>query len=124
MAVQLFTLVMTGSTVTTAEPTESRYFYTAVTQINVTSLVPYFISAIEFSDDSGNNNATLTTAAPDNGYYLLFIDGVLQQSSIYTVGTAGSGVQLDNATFSILESAPITLAVTNFAPISTTTVTG
>ena len=59
----------------------------------------------------------LTTATADNGYYMLFINGVLQQSSLYTVSGDGSQVVITDAA-TIPVGAPITLVVTNFAPVS------
>jgi len=119
MAVKLMKLVMSATTSTTAVPTVYRYFYSASAAINATSL---FIDNSKFFKDDGNEATAIVTQTADNGFYLLFINGELQQSALYTV--AASGVTIaDTPAFTIPESAPITLAVTNFAPDSTTTVT-
>ena len=74
-------------------------------------------------DDSGNAvTGNLTTTATDNGYYLLFVNGVLQQSGLYTVSTDGSQVVIPQAS-TVPVDAPIILVVNNFAPTSTSTTT-
>jgi hypothetical protein len=73
-----------------------------------------------FVDDQGDAVTTITLAATDNGYYLLFINGVLQQDSLYTV-SANNVVVQDADT--IPEDAPITLSVINFAPDADTQTT-
>ncbi len=69
-------------------------------------------------DDDGNvMTGDLTTVETDNGYYLLFINGVLQQSGLYTVASDGSQVVINDAA-TILLGSSITLIVTNFTPTS------
>ncbi len=122
MAVQLFKLVMSGTTTTTAKPTVYRYISKTTAAVTTTSL---FVPRTKFVDDLGNVPAALQTATANNGYYLLFINGELQQSGLFTVGSAGTGITIAATSGITLPiSAPITLATTNFAPSSTTTVTG
>ncbi len=123
MATELFKLVMNAVTTTTTDavPEVEKYFYNlnAAHRTSGTITIP----ATQFTDDTGNTMAgNLTTATSDNGYYLLFVNGVLQQSSLFTVGANGSQVVITQAS-TVPVSAPITLAVNNFAPSSTSTTT-
>lgn len=123
MATQLFKLVMDAvtETDTTTNPEVEKYFYTLNEDERAggTVTIPY----TEFFDDEGNSMTTnLTTVSTDNGYYLLFVNGVLQQSNLFTVSAGGSQVIVSEAS-TVPVSAPITLVVNNFAPISTSTTT-
>jgi len=124
MAKKLFKLVMSATTSTNAVPTVYRYFYTATAAISSTS---FFIAKTKFTKDNGDAVAAgsaIVTRTSNNGYYLLFVNGELQQSGIYTVGAAGSGVTIAaTAAITIPVSGVVSLATTNFAPSSTTTVT-
>ncbi len=125
MATQLFKLVVDATTTTDTDinPAVVKYFYelreTERTGDTVT------IPATQFIDNNGDiMTGNLTTAVTNNGYYLLFINGVLQQSSLYTVSSDGSQVVITDAA-TVPVGAPITLIVNNFAPVSdsSTTVT-
>lgn len=118
MATQLFKLAIDATTTTDVEvnPEIEKYFYLldAVDRTGGVLTIP----AAKFVDDAGDDvTGNLTTATTNNGYYLLFINGVLQQSSLYTVNTDGSQVTVNDAE-TIPVGAPITLIVTNFAPTS------
>lgn len=118
MAATLFKLVIEATTTTTTEinPEVEKYFYEVRDDDRVGNTL--VIPAEQFIDDDGNNVVgNLTTAAPNNGYYLLFINGVLQQSSLFTVSPDGSEVEISDAD-TIPTGAPITLIVNNFAPDS------
>ena len=118
MATQLFKLVIDAETITDIEinPELDKYFYELSEDERTGATVT--IPATEFTDDEGNvMTDNLTVASTNNGYYLLFINGVLQQSSLYTVSVDGSQVVITDAA-TIPVGAPITLIVTNFAPIS------
>lgn len=118
MAIQLFKLAIDATTTTDVDinPEIAKYFY-LLEEVDRTDDV-LLIPATKFIDDDGDvMTVNLTTAAPDNGYYLLFINGVLQQSSLYTVSGDGSQVTVNDAE-TIPVGAPITLIVTNFAPVS------
>ncbi len=125
MAAQLFKLAIDATTTTNVEvnPEIERYFYLLDEDDRTGGVLT--ILATKFIDDAGDiMTGNLTTATTDNGYYLLFINGVLQQSSLYTVSTDGSQVTVNDAA-TIPVGAPITLIVTNFVPTadSDTTVT-
>ncbi|WP_333650539.1 DUF4183 domain-containing protein [Lacrimispora sp.] len=125
MATQLFKLVIDAATTTDTaiNPEVDKYFYELREDERTAGTIT--IPAIQFTDNNGDiMTGNLTTAATDNGYYLLFINGVLQQSSLYTVSTDGSQVVITDAA-TVPVGAPITLIVNNFAPVSdsTTTVT-
>ena len=118
MATQLFQLVIDAETITDIEinPELDKYFYELSEDERTGATVT--IPATEFTDDEGNvMTDNLTVASTNNGYYLLFINGVLQQSSLYTVSVDGSQVVITDAA-TIPVGAPITLIVTNFAPLS------
>lgn len=121
MAKKLFKLVMSASTTTNAVPTVYRYFYPASAAINTTS---FYISTTKFFKDNGLAATAIVTRTSNNGYYLLFVNGEMQQSGIYTVGAAGSGLTIAaTAAITIPASGVVTLTTTNFAPTSNTTVT-
>ncbi|WMC91407.1 DUF4183 domain-containing protein [Kineothrix sp. MB12-C1] len=118
MATQLFKLEIDATTTTEVKvnPEVEKYFYLLNETDRAGDVLT--IPAESFIDDAGDDvTGTLTTVVTDNGYYLLFINGVLQQSSLYTVSGDGSEVTVNEAA-TIPVNAPITLIVTNFAPIS------
>lgn len=117
MATQLFKLAIDAATTTDVEinPAIERYFYELETEdVTAGTLV---IPAAKFVNDAGNNVVGNLTVATEDGYYLLFINGVLQQTSLYTVSGDGSQVTVTDAG-TIPVQAPITLIVTNYAPTS------
>ncbi|NJD01662.1 MAG: DUF4183 domain-containing protein [Ruminiclostridium sp.] len=122
MAVSLFKLVMSATTTTLSKPTIKRYQYKYRTAQR--SGVRIVISSNRFFNDAGQSMGTtkLTPISSSNGYYLLLVNGVLQQSGLYTVGATGSNVIINSGAQGLQVSAPITLVVNNFAPASTTTV--
>ena len=120
---QLFKLVIDASTSTTTDtnPAVQKYFYklSAGHRAGAITTIP----STSFTDDTGTAVASnLTTATANDGYYYLFVNGVLQQSNLFTVSTNGSQVVISK-TSTVPVSAPITLAVNNFAPTSTSTTT-
>jgi len=121
MAATLFKLVMDATTTTDTNPEVERYFYKLEEADRDSGIIT--IPYDKFFDDEGNSLTTnLTTATPNNGYYLLFVNGVLQQTSLFTVSSQGSSLEIRNAS-SVPVSAPITLIVNNFAPVSNTVIT-
>lgn len=125
MAIQLFKLAIDATTTTDVDvsPEITNYFYLLNEDERTAGVLT--IPATKFIDDAGDiMTANLTTATTDNGYYLLFINGVLQQSSLYSVNADGSQVTVNDAE-TIPVGAPITLIVTNFVPTadSDTTIT-
>lgn len=118
MAIQLFKLAIDATTTTDIDvsPETINYFYLLNEDERTAGVLT--IPATKFIDDAGDiMTGNLTTATTDNGYYLLFINGVLQQSGLYSVETDGSEVTVNNAE-TIPVGAPITLVVTNFVPTS------
>lgn len=115
MALQLFTIVGSGSTI--ARPTVSNYFYKVTASGSFSS---YVISATSFQTNTGGAATTLTTQTNSNGYYLLYVNGVLQQANYYTVTAANVTITktTGGTNFDLKLSAPITLTVTNFAPVT------
>ncbi|ACL20248.1 uncharacterized protein DUF4183 [Desulfitobacterium sp. LBE] len=118
MATKLFKLAIDAVTTTDTaiNPAVESYFYELSEDQRTGGTVT--IPATEFTDDAGNvMTGNLTPVTTDNGYYLLFINGVLQQTSLYTVSGDGSQVVITDAD-TVPVGAPITLVVTNFAPVS------
>ncbi|NLX63260.1 MAG: DUF4183 domain-containing protein [Clostridiaceae bacterium] len=112
MAATLFKLAITASTTTTVntKPDVQKFFYLFdPDDLDNGTLT---IEAEDFVDDQGDAITTIPEAEPDNGYYLLFINGVLQQEGLYTV-TDESVVVQDAG--DIEPEASIVLVVTNFA---------
>lgn len=109
---RLFKLAITAETITTVttEPDVKRYFYNLNTDDVDEGVLT--IPAGSFVDDQDNPVDTITEITPGNGFYLLFINGVLQQSDLYTVSSTEVVVQ-DAST--IEPGSPIVLVVTNFA---------
>lgn len=117
MAVQLFKLAITADTLTTVKtkPEVKKYFYIFDSQDIDPGTGDLTILASDFVDEAGDPVTTITEVTTDNGYYLLFVNGVLQQDALYTVSDA-SVVIPDADTMNIEEESPIILVVTNFAP--------
>jgi hypothetical protein len=124
MAVELFKLVMNATTNTTTRtrPQVQKYFYklAAAQRTNGRTIT---IPSTSFTNDAGAAVVgNLTTRSSSNGYYLMFVNGVVQQSNLFAVSTSGTRVTISNASLVPLSS-PITLVVNNFAPVSTSTTT-
>jgi hypothetical protein len=124
LAATLFKLAITASTQTsvTTKPDVKKYFYEFDSQDIDSGTGVLTILATDFVDEAGDPVTTITEVATDNGYYLLFVNGVLQQDALYTVSDA-SVIIPDADTMDIEEEAPIILVVTNFAPEATSTTT-
>lgn len=121
MATTLFKLAITAETQTTVKtmPEVKKYFYELVTS-DITSGT-LTIPATSFVDEQGNVVTSITLATSDNGYYLLFINGVLQQDSLYTV--SANDVVIPNIADDIEDGSPIILVVTDFVPTADSTTT-
>ena len=120
MAATLFKLAISAESTTTvsAKPVIENYFYTLnPTHVDEGTLT---IPATAFVDDQGDPVTSITLPSTDNGYYLLFINGVLQQEGLYSVTTNNVVVQDAD---DILENSPIILSVINFAPEADTQTT-
>lgn len=116
----LFKLAITAQTTATVttQPEVENFFYT-VDPLHISAGV-LTIPATAFVDDSDSPVTDITVITPNNGFYLLFINGVLQQDSLYTV-TASEVVISDAST--IQTGVPVTLVVANFDPDVTANVT-
>ncbi len=109
----LFKLAINADATTTVatKPDVQRLFYTFdPTDVVSGDLV---IAANKFVDDQGAAATDIPELTTDNGYYLLFINGVLQQDSLYTITDTDVTIP---SVGTIPDDAPITLIVTNFAP--------
>lgn len=117
----LFKLAISADVQTsiTTKPAVAKYFY-LFDEEDLNQDGDLVIPAGAFVDDQGQEVENITLVTPDNGYYLLFINGVLQQDSLYSV-TANNVTVLDGE--DIEPESPIVLVVTNFAPEASTTTT-
>ncbi|HHW31588.1 MAG TPA: DUF4183 domain-containing protein [Clostridiaceae bacterium] len=117
MAAALIKLVVTAETQTTVltKPTVEKYFYKFDTQHLDDQTGTLTIPANAFVDDQGDSVDSITPISENNGYYLLFINGALQQDGLYTVDTDEEEVVIQDAG-SIEVDSPIVLVVTNFQP--------
>lgn len=123
MALNLYKLVIAAETTTNTDtnPNVKRYFYNLNENERQNGTIT--IPATSFIDDTGQAvTDALDTVAENNGYYLLYINGVLQQSNLYTVANDGTNVIITEAS-TVPVDAPIILVVNNFDPISTSTTT-
>ena len=122
MAIELFKLKVIADTVTETDvnPEVEKFFYKFDTSHRTNGTIT--IPANAFTDDAGAAVSSVATVVANEGYYLLFINGVLQQSNLFTVSENGSQVVISQAS-TVIASAPITLVVNNFAPTSTSTTT-
>ncbi len=121
MPTSLLKLTMTASQpTTTAQPTALKFFNTAPTG-GYTGAATYTIDDVDWIDDSGTAVAAggLTPAAANNGYYLLFINGALQEGNVVTSVTATAVTITFAASTTIEEGKIIALVVTNFDPETT-----
>ena len=116
MALKLFKLVIDADTDTTTvvKPNIIQYFYEF--DENDVEDGTLTIPASSFIDDEGLAVETLETVTEDNGYYRLFINGVLQQYELYTTTATSVTVTIGEET--IPNEAPVTLIVANFEPES------
>jgi hypothetical protein len=110
MAKQLFKLAATNASITATS-----YFYKRSTAITVTS-VNFSIQKANWIKGNGSAVGTGVLTLATNGYYNLFINGVLQQSSLYSVGAGGVVLTGATAAYTISASSPFTLTVANSAP--------
>lgn len=91
--------------------TDTNYFYTVTAPITLPANASFVLSKSKWSNGAGTTPASF--AAKSNGYYNMFINGVLQQSVMFTVNTI-SAVHLINAgsaSVTIPASTPITLGL-------------
>ncbi len=91
--------------------TDTNYFYTVTAAIPILSGSNFALLRTKWSTGSGATPASF--AVRSNGYYNLFVNGVLQQSVLYSV-VPTSNVHLLNpgtGSYTVPQSAPITLSL-------------
>ncbi len=116
MPTSLLKLTMTASKpTTTAKPTATSFFHTSTGH---TGALTYTIDDTAWVDDSGTQVAEggLVPAAANNGYYLLFINGELQEGDVVTTVTTTEVTITFGAATDIDAGKIIALVVTNFEP--------
>lgn len=126
MALEIMKIVADATTTTTVGPTVTRFFRKALSLVVGPSTLT--IHADEFLKDDGTAATALPTLEANNSYYQVFINGVLQMHGLSTYTPGGTGVgKLEitvPASQSIALNTVIVLEIVNYAPTSTTTVTG
>ncbi len=113
MSVKLFKLASTAPTIS-----DTTYFLTLSAAVTVAVNSHYTILRSRWFTGSGGTAASGALTTNANGYYNLCINGVLQQSALYTITTSTSKVVLNNtgtATYTIPRSAPLTLSLANIS---------
>jgi len=121
----LMKLLVNVVTTTTVVPEAVKFFYVAdATTAGGATLT---IDAADFFDDLGAAVTTLPPLNPDNGYFSVYVNGVLQMQDIstYTPGATGVGslaIAVPAGTDSILEDTPVVLEIVNFTPDSSSVV--
>lgn len=121
MATSLLKLTMTATQpTTTSNPDVTNFFHTAPTG-GYTGAATYTIDDVDWVDDAGNpvTDSGLVTAATNNGYYMLFINGQLQEGSVVTSVSATAVTITFGSVTTIDEGKILSLVVTNFAPNTT-----
>lgn len=91
--------------------TDTNYFYTVTAPVTLAANASAQLSRTKWSNGAGATPASF--ASKSNGYYNMFINGVLQQSVMFSVVT-NSNVHLINAgtaSVTIPTSTPITLGL-------------
>jgi hypothetical protein len=123
LAVQLIKLELSATTATDVFPVANSYFGNTAQAYDTTDAITFPVSL--FVDDTGTAATALQTVTTNNGFYQLFIEGQLQETGLYTVD-ADNGITLiaTTAAKEIASGATVTLITTNFAPVSTTTISG
>ena len=81
----LFKLAATTPTITL---NDSAYYYKASSAISIAANAHLDLSKTKWQDGSGVAVSTAGFAQNKNGYYNLFINGVLQQSILFSVSSA------------------------------------
>lgn len=116
MALTLLKMVGTGNTVT--KPTVKNYFHTMSGAYNASGT--FSIAAAAFQTDTGGAASALTLKTNSNGYYMLFINGLLQQANlIKSIQASKLVIALTTGNLDLKASEIVTLSVTNFAPVTT-----
>lgn len=117
-------LAITANSTVDTVPTVDRFFNEAAS--TVTGAGTLTIAVEDFFTDTGAAATTLPALATDNSYVNVYVNGVLQMDDLisYTPGGTGVGqlVITVPAGSTIELNSPVVLAITNFAPTSSTTI--
>lgn len=118
-------LAITANSTIDTSPTVERFFNEAAA--TVTGAGTLTIAVEDFWTDTGAAATTLPALATSNSYFNVYVNGILQMDDLlaYTPGGTGVGqlVITVPAGSSIEQNSAVVLAITNFTPTSTTTVT-
>lgn len=113
MALQLFHLAATS-----AGETANNYFYKKNAKITVSTAAGFSIKKSIWLKGNGSAVGTGAFATATNGYYNLFVNGVLQQSALFGVNSARVVLNKISVKYTIAASSPLTLTVNAFTPSS------
>lgn len=109
MARKLFRLAGASSALA-----DSSYFYSLAQNLTVAAGSSYSLTATDWINGAGAAVSTFPTST--NGYYNLSINGVLQQTGIYTVQASRVKLVASTSAIIIPQSAPLTLQSKTFTP--------
>ncbi|SDO16404.1 protein of unknown function [Paenibacillus sp. yr247] len=89
-------------------PTDQRYFYITTSDIQT----PVAIPANQFTNDNGTLTTTFANLG-QNSYSNLYINGILQEGSLYTLNVGTLTINLNSST--IYTGTPIILEIVAFS---------
>lgn len=125
MALQIMKIAVSASSTVEVNPTVQRFFYVTTTTTGAGDTLT--IDAADFFDDSGNAVVTLPALLSNNSTYNVYVNGVLQMEGIstYTAGATGVGsleINVPTIGAPINIGVPVVVEITNYAPISSITI--
>ncbi|SFJ24039.1 protein of unknown function [Paenibacillus sp. UNC496MF] len=112
MPTQLFNIVTPS-----VQASVGTFFFSSSALTDVTT---FTVTGAQFANDAGDTPSTIPDVSP-NGYYNLFINGVLQQRTTYVVtpgaGATGTVVFTSDAPFSLLADTPVILEAVSLTAV-------
>ena len=124
MALKIIKLAVNLESQVDTSPMISRYFYEVENTVDGNESLK--IDASDFLDDSGNEVSELPKLNLNNGYFNVYINGILQmeENFAYTGGEKGDGnllIMVPEGS-EIYKGTSVILEVLNFAPLTVTRV--
>jgi hypothetical protein len=108
------TLLKLAATTPVVALTDTTLYYSAPALITISPSGGYTIARASWVTGAGGAAASGAIAVRSNGYRTLFVNGVLQQSILYSVVVSTSRVIINNpssVSYTIPQSAPFTLSL-------------
>ncbi|MRX74254.1 DUF4183 domain-containing protein [Bacillus lacus] len=123
MSRKIIKLAVTSDTQVSVVPSISCFFH-EITE-NLHQGTDFKIEASQFLDDSGKNAESLPHLNPNNSYFNVYVNGIVQMADNFAY-TAGEG-DIGNLIISVPEESfipagtPVIIEVVNFKPVIHTT---